>query len=387
MSEIAPHGGKLVNRLVKESERAKLLDEAKRLKTVHLHAREISDLEMIATGVFSPLEGFLTKKDYDGVVANNHLSTGEAWTIPITLSVSKDEAANLKGATKAALLGANDEPIAIIYIEDIYEYDKKKEAQAVYKTQDEAHPGVKYLYSQGDYLVGGKIALITRPAHEDFLEYRMDPVKTREVFKAKGWRRIVGFQTRNPIHRAHEYIIKSALEIVDGLFLNPLVGETKEGDIPAKTRMDCYNALAEKYFPKERVVIGVYGAAMRYAGPKEAILHAIVRKNFGCTHFIVGRDHAGVGNYYGTFDAQKIFDDFKHGELGITPLFFDHSFYCRHCGGMATSKTCPHPAEEHFALSGTKVRELLNAGEVPPEEFTRPEVADILIDWYREERK
>src|SRR3989338_3405951 len=267
MSEIAPHGGKLVNRLVKEAERAKLLDEAKRLKTVHLHAREISDLEMIATGVFSPLEGFLTKKDYDGVVANNHLSTGEAWTIPITLSVSKDEAAGLKGQTKAALLGAKDEPIAIIYIEDIYEYDKKKEAQAVYKTQDEAHPGVKYLYSQGDYLVGGKIALITRPAHEDFLEYRMDPVKTREVFKAKGWRRIVGFQTRNPIHRAHEYIIKSALEIVDGLFLNPLVGETKEGDIPAKTRIDCYNALAEKYFPKERVVIGVYGAAMRYAGP------------------------------------------------------------------------------------------------------------------------
>lgn len=387
MSEIAPHGGKLVNRIATEAERPNLLEEAKTLKTIHIHPREISDLEMIATGVFSPLEGFLSKKDYDAVIANNHLSTGEVWTIPITLSITRDEAAGLKAADKAALVDEEARPVAVIYIEDIYEYDKKKEAQAVYRTTDEAHPGVKYLYSQGEFLVGGKITLITRPAHKDFSEYRMDPVKTREIFKNKGWRRVVGFQTRNPIHRAHEYIIKSALEIVDGLFLNPLVGETKEGDIPAKTRMDCYNALTEKYFPKERVVMGVYGAAMRYAGPKEAILHAIVRKNFGCTHFIVGRDHAGVGNYYGTFDAQKIFDEFKHGELGITPLFFDNSFYCRHCGGMATQKTCPHPEAEHFSLSGTKVRELLNAGELPPQEFTRPEVADLLIEWFRSDRK
>ncbi|MBI5144119.1 MAG: sulfate adenylyltransferase, partial [Candidatus Omnitrophica bacterium] len=285
-----------------------------------------------------------------------------------------------------ALLDEKGKILGILRLEEIYTLDKKKEAEVVFKTQDESHPAVKYLYNIGDFVLGGKVTLIARPEHGEFKEYWFDPKDTRRIFKEKGWRRVVGFQTRNPIHRAHEFIIKCAMEIADGLFLNPLVGETKAGDIPADVRMACYKKLLEKYFPKDRVFMGVYGAAMRYAGPKEAILHAIVRKNFGCTHFIVGRDHAGVGKFYGPFDAQHIFDDFEPDEIGITPLFFDNAFYCRHCGEMASSKTCPHPEGEHFSLSGTKVRELLASGEIPPPEFTRPEIADILIDWFRQER-
>lgn len=379
--QVQPHGGKLVNQIIENEEREDILDRAKSLKKIHLTPREISDLEMIAIGAFSPLEGFLSQEDYKSVLKDSRLANGLVWSIPITLSVTKDEVKYLKENTEIALLNDKD-IIGMIHVEQIYTYDKQEEARSVYKTTDEKHPGVSYLYSQGEFLLGGKIKLINRPLHEEFQGYWFDPIQTRKIFVEKGWKRIVGFQTRNPIHRAHEFIIKTALEIVDGLFLNPLVGEVKKGDIPADVRMKCYKVLIDKYFPRERVFIGVYGAAMRYAGPREAVLHAIVRKNFGCTHFIIGRDHAGIGNYYGPFEAQEFVEQFKPDEIGIVPLFFENAFWCWHCDEMATIKTCPHPISEHFSLSGTKVRELLEVGEVPPPEFTRPEIADILIDWY-----
>jgi len=384
-SQIPPHGGKLIQRIVEGRERDKFLNKAKSLKKIQLNSREISDLEMIATGSFSPLEGFLTQEDYINVVESSRLKNGLVWSIPITLSATGEEIKDFKENKDIALLNGR-EILGILHLEQIYSYDKNKEAELVYKTTDKNHPGVAYLYSQGDFLLGGKINLIRLPLHKEFCKYWFTPFQIRKIFKEKRWKRIVGFQTRNPIHRAHEFIIKTALEICDGLFLNPLVGETKKGDIPAEVRILCYETLIEKYFPKDRVLMGVYGAAMRYAGPREAILHAIVRKNFGCTHFIVGRDHAGVENFYGPFEAQEIFDEFSPSEMGITPLFFDNAFYCRHCGEMATIKTCPHPEKEHFSLSGTRVRELLSAGEIPPPEFTRPEIANILMEWFRQNR-
>lgn len=347
------------------------------MKRIELNNRQISDIEMLAVGAFSPLTGFLCEEDYKNVVSAMRLKDGRVWPIPITLPTNE----KFKPGEDIDLGG-----IGILHLEEVYKYDKEKEAEFVYRTKDPAHPGVAYLYNQGEFLLGGRIELVKHPEHTEFKEFWFMPEETKKIFKEKGWRRVVGFQTRNPIHRAHEFIIKCAMEIVDGLFLNPLVGETKKGDIPADVRMACYKKLIDKYFPKDRVFMGVYGAAMRYAGPREAIMHALVRRNFGCTHFIVGRDHAGVGNYYGPFDAQYIFDEFSPNELGITALFFDNSFYCRHCGEMSTVKTCPHPDTEHFSLSGTKVRELLGSGEIPPPEFTRPEVANILIDWFRENR-
>lgn len=355
------------------------------MQRLKLNKREISDLEMLSIGAFSPLEGFLLEEDYKSVVENMRLKNGLVWPIPIALSAAAQEVKNLKEGVDIELLG--EEGLSgILHLEEIYAYDKKKEAELVYKTTDANHPGVAYLYSQGEFLLGGKVELTNKPKHEKFGQYWFSPAQTKQIFKEKGWQRIVGFQTRNPIHRAHEFVIKCAMEITDGLFLNPLIGETKKGDLPASVRMTCYQELIDKYFPKDRVVIGVYGAAMRYAGPREAIMHALVRRNFGCTHFIVGRDHAGIGNYYGTFDAQNIFDEFRPDEICITPLFFDHVSYCRHCGEMTSAKTCPHPVSEHLSLSGSKVRELLKKGEFPPPEFTRPEVASILLEWWRKQK-
>jgi sulfate adenylyltransferase len=382
---IAPHGGTLVDLRVSEADREKLLDEAQHFPKVTVSPRELSDLEMLAVGALSPLTGFQGEDDYRSILDSMHLAGGLAWTIPVTLSLSDDEAKRIGGAEAITLLETDEgEPIAILEMTGVFRRDREAEAQAVFGTQDLAHPGVAALHEAGSLCAAGELRVLRLPEHGDFVEYRLTPAQTRAEFARRGWRTVVGFQTRNPIHRAHEYLQKCALEIVDGLLVHPLVGATKGDDVPAEVRMRCYEALFEGYYPKDRAMVSVFPAAMRYAGPKEAIWHAIARKNYGCTHFIVGRDHAGVGDYYGTYEAQEIFDRFEPGELDITPLMFEHSFWCNRCEGMASPKTCPHDASVRVSLSGTKVREMLRAGDRPPIEFSRPEVADILIEAMRE---
>ena len=376
---IAPHGGRLVQRFADAEERKSWLARVTGLPQIVLTRREISDLEMIAIGAFSPLEGFLSEADYESVVTNMRLANGLPWTIPVTLAVTASEEGNCRPGDDVALVEEGGRPLAVLHLAEKYRPDKKREAQEVYRTTEAAHPGVKAVYDQGEFYLGGKVTVLDRPSEIEFAAHRLDPRQTRALFAEKGWHRIVAFQTRNPIHRAHEYLQKCALESCDGLLVHPLVGETKGDDIPAAVRMDCYVALLNDYYPTDRVVLSVLPANMRYAGPREAIFHALMRKNYGCTHFIVGRDHAGVGAYYGTYDAHRIFDRFSAEEIGITPLFYEHTFWCQRCEGMASTKTCPHAAEHHIALSGTKVRDMLSRGERPPMEFSRPEVADILI--------
>ena len=376
---IDPHGGALVQRFAAADDRAHWLRRAASLPRITLNRREISDLEMIAVGAFSPLTGFMGKADYDSVVAHMRLANGLPWTIPVTLAVRAENDGRYAPGEDVALVEPSGKPLAVLHLAEKYRPDKRREAAEVYRTTEEAHPGVQAVYAQGDVYLGGTITALDRPSEVEFTDHRLDPAQSRALFAEKGWKRIVAFQTRNPIHRAHEYLQKCALESCDGLLIHPLVGETKGDDIPAAVRMECYQVLIRDYYPADRVVLSVLPANMRYAGPREAIFHALMRKNYGCTHFIVGRDHAGVGSYYGTYDAHRIFDQFTPEEIGISPLFYEHTFWCQRCEGMASTKTCPHAKEHHIALSGTKVREMLSRGERPPMEFSRPEVADILI--------
>ncbi len=373
---ITPHGGVLVDRLDTAVAPAGL-------PRVTLSPRQHADLDLITLGAITPPEGFKDPATYRSVVDTMRLPNGLAWSIPITLAVPPAELDAVRGADRVELQDPDGNLLGVIDVTDRFDIDPLEEARRVFRTDDGAHPGVANLLAHGTTCLAGPVRVARRmPVEDAAAPYRLDPRQSRERFDALGWRQVVGFQTRNPIHRAHEYITKVALETVDGLFIHPLVGETKSDDIPADVRMRCYEVLMERYYPADRVVLGALPAAMRYAGPAEAVLHAIMRQNYGCTHFIVGRDHAGVGNYYGTYDAHRVFDDITRDELAITPEFFEHSFWCLRTGGMATSKTSPSTPEERVFLSGTKVREMLGNGEVPPVEFTRPEVAEVLIEAY-----
>ncbi|RKZ01328.1 sulfate adenylyltransferase [Candidatus Fermentibacteria bacterium] len=369
---IQPHGGRLVNRTITEDQ---LPENA---TVLNLNEREKNDLEMIGCGAMSPLEGFMVSADYSSVVDRMRLADGIVWSLPVVFSKKAGDPEVSVG--DEVVLNYNGVLRGTMKIEDIFQADLMHEARETLLTDDENHPGVQYLKSISGTYIGGKINAIDMRDHEPFREHRLIPEETRALFREKGWKSIVAFQTRNPIHRAHEYLQKVSLEMVDGLLVHPLVGATKADDIPAEVRMKCYETILEKYYPADRTALSVFPAAMRYAGPREAIFHALIRKNYGCTHFIVGRDHAGVGDYYGTYDAQIIFESFKPEEIDIIPLKFEHAFYCNACGGMATARTCPHTGADRVFLSGKKVRAMLNDGILPPPEFTRPEIAQILME-------
>jgi len=394
MPLIEPHGGRLINRVAHASRAGQLTEEAKALPQVRLSPREQCDLEMIAIGAFSPLSGFMGRADFENVCRNMRLASqahgaaaGFVFPIPVTLCPPDDVAQRIEAGQRLALVDDKDRLLAVMTVSEKYAHDKPLEIPSVYRTEDDAHPGVATTRQQGNWCLAGDIDVVNANHAPEFAQHRLAPAQTRAAFESKGWSTIAAFQTRNPIHRAHEYLTKCALEITDGLLIHPLVGETKSDDIPADVRMRCYQTLIDGYYNRDRTMLTVMPLAMRYAGPREAVLHALIRKNYGCTHFIVGRDHAGVGNYYGTYDAQKIFDQFDvPREIGITPLKFEHSTWCKTCEGMVSAKTCPHGPETKVFLSGTKVRDMLRAGQRPPMEFSRPEVADILIEWAQSAR-
>ncbi len=382
---IPPHGGTLKPLLLEGEALTQEIEKAKTLPQVRITSRETSDLIMLGMGAFSPLDGFMREKDYKTVVTDMLMADGTLWPIPITLAVTKEQATSLKEGNEIALVDdESGQLMATMMIEEKYEYDKKHEAKHVFRTDDEAHPGVAKIYAQGDVYLGGPVKVLSELHYpKEFQGYYARPEETRAIFADKGWKTIAGFQTRNPIHRSHEYVTKIALEVSDGLLIHPLVGKLKAGDIPADIRMKAYEVLIEKYYPKDNVVLKVYPMEMRYGGPREAVLHAIFRQNFGCTHLVIGRDHAGVGSYYGPFDAQAIFDEIPEGKLQIKPLKIDWTFWCHKCDGMASMKTCPHSKEDRVMISGTKLREMLSRGERPPKEFSRPEVVDILMEYYQ----
>ncbi|MAF85141.1 MAG: sulfate adenylyltransferase [Dehalococcoidales bacterium] len=368
-----PHGGKLINRVVGQGKDK--AEEAKRLPQIVLSKELVKEVQNITYGVFSPLEGFLTREDYISVLDKGRLATGVPWTIPIVLDVPENS--GVKEGYDAALVD-EEMPIATIHVEDIYPYDREELAQKVFGTTDSGHPGVTKVYSMKEFLLGGKIDLIDDP-RIPFAEYYLNPQATRRLFEEKGWRTVVAFQTRNIPHVGHEYLQKTALTFTDGLFINPVIGKKKSGDFKDELILKTYHALIDNYYPKDRVIMSILPMEMRYAGPREAIFHAIIRKNFGCTHFIVGRDHAGVGNYYPPYAAQDIFKEFP--DLGITPMFFRSFYYCQRCLSVVNEKTCPHRNQEHIDFSGTKIREMLLRGERPPEEVMRREVAEVIMRW------
>mgnify|MGYP000738900290 CR=1 FL=1 len=374
---VSPHGGQLVNRVTTGGPTGPFNGDG---PAIQLTERQQCDLEMIAVGAMSPLTGFVNQKDYDSICDNMTLADGTVWPFPITCAVDTATAEGFKIGDKISLLDDKRRLLGTLTLEERYAHNKTKQAEAAFLTTEMAHPGVKVLMEEGDVCLAGPINVVCTRYDVEFSEYRLTPKQTRAKFAELGWRTIVGFQTRNPIHRAHEYLTKCALEVCDGLLIHPLIGQTQPGDIPADVRMSCYTALIEKYYVADRTMLSVLPAAMRYGGPREAILHAILRQNYGCSHFIVGRDHAGVGKYYGTYDAQEIFTKLPKGGLDIATLNFEHSSWCKKCESMVSSKTCPHPNEDKIFLSGTKVREMLAEGKRPPAEFSRPEIADILIN-------
>lgn len=378
---IAPHGGTLINRLVPTAQRDVMMERANKAPQVTLSSVSLSDMMLIAMGVFSPLTGFMGQDDYRRVVNDMHLESGVPWTIPIALPVDTETANKLEIGSDVALVNADGQIVGVLELSDKYSYDKELEAEKVYRTTEDAHPGVARVYAQGDIYLGGDVWVFDLPEPEFPGEF-MTPAQSRAYFKEQGWGEIVAFQTRNPIHRAHEYLQKVAMEIVDGLMLHPLVGETKSDDVPADIRMESYRVVIDHYYPEGRVLLNTFPAAMRYAGPREAIFHAICRKNYGCSHFIVGRDHAGVGKYYGTYDAQDIFDEFDKSAIDITPLKFEHAFYSKKEQKIVTAKTSIYGKDDWEFLSGTQVRELLSSGEPLPEKFTRPEVSKVLLKGY-----
>jgi len=371
---LRPHGGKLVER-VDFSDRKR--DEAREMLKIHVSIDEARDLGNIGHGVFSPLEGYMLREDFENVLADGRLSNDLPWTIPIVKDVSREEIEKILESEEIALF-YKDTPMAILHVEEMYPYNKKEYAEKVFRTTSIEHPGVANIMKKEDYLVGGKITLLNDPPTK-FPRYKLWPKETRILFKEMGWRSVVGFQTRNAPHIGHEYVQKTALTFVDGLFINPLIGKKKKGDFKDEVIIKAYETLFEHYYPKNSATLGILETEMRYAGPREAIFHAIMRKNFGCTHFIVGRDHAGVGNFYGPYEAQEIFYDYP--DLGITPLFFRSFFYCKKCGGVVNEKICPHGPEHHITFSGTRIREMLLRGEKPSELMMRPEVAEIILQF------
>jgi 3'-phosphoadenosine 5'-phosphosulfate synthase len=350
--------------------------EARSLPVLDIGPHTASDAAMLGTGAMSPLYGFMDAADYKAVLESGRLSGGQPFTIPVVLRVDEDDADRVRKSARIALRHKG-KPVAVVEVSEIFRLDPEREALGVFGTEDEAHPGVRLLQSSGTWAIAGAVTALARP-DTGFPRYDLTPLEVRRRIAENGWKTVVGFQTRNPVHRAHEYLQKVALENIDGLLLHPLVGETKSDDIPARVRMECYEVLIDGYYPRDRVLLATNPAWMRYAGPKEAVFHALIRRNYGCTHFIVGRDHAGVGSYYDTYAAHRIFDEYAPEELGIQIMRFEHAFYCRVCGGMASTRTCPHERSDHVVLSGTRVRELLGRGDALPGEFTRPEIAEVL---------
>jgi sulfate adenylyltransferase len=382
-----PHGGKLVQLMAAGAIAADWAEKAHSFPAVTLSARCLADLECLAVGAFSPLEGFMGRTDYERVLKEMRLDSGIAWTLPIALPATDEELDEIKVSENVALRSPAGETLAILHLEEIYRYDRQAEARHVYRTEDTNHPSVAALAAQGGHLLGGRVTVLAMPAGRPFEPFRLTPAQVRDEIEGRGWRTIAGFQTRQPIHRAHEYHTKATLETIDGLLLHPMVSEGKGEDFPAAVRMEAYQTLLAHFYPPARVFLSAFPATMRYAGPREAVFHAICRKNYGCTHFIVGRDHAGFASYYGSLEAHEIFEEFTPEELGITPLLFDHAFWCTLCDQMTTVKTCPHPPGDRIVLSGTEVKRRLALGESIPHEFTRLPVAEVLRRAISEERR